>query len=368
MKTRIVCASLVCLLICFGLGAAYANAARLEQAQPRPLRVAISQIMPFAFKQGDVWTGFSVDLWDAAARRLGVAYEWVEVKSDEEQLQAVQSGDADVAIAAISMTPERERMVDFSLPYFDSGLQVAVRVQPNRPVLNALQSLGGLLSPAILQFFAGVLVLVFVLANVLWFVERRSNPAFQNGYLRGLGEGLWGVMLIIATGEHGDRDVPNVVKRLMVASMWLLGVVLVAQFTATVTSSLTVQQLQTSIQGPGDLPGKTIATAPGSIAAQYLTQLGLPYVEITSGDQGYNMLAQGQVQAIVFEAPTLQWWAAQRGKGVIRVVGPVFRLEKYGIAMPEGSPLRKQINETLLELYRDGTYEDIHGKWFSEGK
>jgi polar amino acid transport system substrate-binding protein len=176
------------------------------------------------------------------------------------------------------------------------------------------------------------------------------------------------VMLIIATGEHGDRDVPNVVKRLMVASMWLLGVVLVAQFTATVTSSLTVQQLQTSIQGPGDLPGKTIATVPGSIATQYLTQLGLPYVEFTSGEQGYNMLAQGQVQAIVFEAPTLQWWAAQRGKGVIQVVGPVFRPLKYGIAMPQGSPLRKQINEALLTLYQDGAYEDIHNKWFSEGK
>jgi polar amino acid transport system substrate-binding protein len=368
MKARIVCASLISLLICFGLGAAFTSAARLEQQPSRLLRVAISPIAPFVLKQGDEWTGFSVDLWDAIARRLGVNYQWVEVKSDAEQLQAVLRGDADVAIAAIAMTPEREQVVDFSLPYFDSGLQIAIRAQPNRPVLNALQSLGALLSPAILQFFAGVLFLVFVLANVLWFVERRSNPAFQKGYLRSLGEGLWGVMLIIATGEHGDRDAPNVVKRLIVASMWLMGVVLVAQFTATVTSSLTVQQLQTSIQGPGDLPGKTIATVPGSIAATYLTQLGVPYVEFTSGDQGYNLLAQGQVQAIVFEAPTLQWWAAKRGKGVLQIVGPVFRPLKYGIAMPQGSPLRKQINETLLTLYQDGAYEDIYGKWFSQGK
>jgi polar amino acid transport system substrate-binding protein len=367
MKTRLLAINVACLLLCFGLAATWADAARLEQAQPRQLRVAVSQIMPFAYKQGDQWTGFSVDLWDTIARRLGADYDWVEVKTDAEQLQAVQRGDADIAIGAITMTPERERMVDFSLPYFDSGLQILIHQDNSRPLLSALHLLRSLLSPVMLHFLAIAVVVVFALANVLWIIERRHNPAFQKGYLRGLGEGLWGVMLIIATGEHGDRDAPPIVKRLIVASMWLFGVVLVAQFTATVTASLTVQQLQSSIDGPGDLPGKTIATVPGSVAAQYLTQLGLPYVEFTSADEGYNLLVQGQAQAIVFEAPTLQYWVAKRGNGVLQIVGPVFRPEKYGIAMAEGSSLRKQINETLLKLYQDGTYEDIHGKWFSHG-
>jgi len=80
------------------------------------------------------------------------------------------------------------------------------------------------------------------------------------------------------------------------------------------------------------------------------------------------MLMQGQVQAIVFDAPTLQYWAARRGKGVLQVVGPLFRPEKYGIAVAEGSPLRKQINAALLQLYEDGKYEEIYNKWFSQGR
>jgi polar amino acid transport system substrate-binding protein len=278
--------------------------------------VAISPVVPFAFHQGDQWTGFSIDLWDAIARRLRIDYVWVEVKSRAEQLDAVKRGDADIAIAAVPMTSDSEPAFDFSIPILDAGLQIMVGTQPNRPVLDTVRSLP---YGMILQFFAIVFAIVFVLANVLWFVERRSNPLFQKGYLRGLSEGLWGVMLIIATGEHGDRDVLNVVKRLIVASMWLLGVVLVAQFTATVTSSLTVQQLQSSIQGPGDLPGKTIATVPGSLAAKYLTELGLPYTEISSTAEGLNTLSQGRVQAIVFEAPTLQYLAAKRGRGVLQV-------------------------------------------------
>ena len=207
-----------------------------------------------------------------------------------------------------------------------------------------------------------------MLANILWLIERQNNPRFQQGYLRGVLEGLWGVTLIIATGEHGDRDAPGVLKRLTVACMWLLGVVLVAQFTATVTSLQTVHQLHSNIRGPGDLPGKTIATKAGTTVADYLDQLRLPYVELTSAQHGCEMLLKGQVQAIVFDAPTLHYWVSRCGHGRLQVVGPLFRLQKYGIAVAAGSRLRKQINETLLTLYANGTYEEIYQKWFAETK
>jgi polar amino acid transport system substrate-binding protein len=329
------------------------------------LRVAISPVSPFAFHKGEEWTGFSIDLWDAIADRLGVDYEWVVVKSRAEQLEAIQHGDADIAMAAVPMTPEWEKMYDFSTPYFDSGLQIMVSTQPSNALLDSVRSLP---YGTLLRFFAVVLIIVFMLAHVLLIEERRNNPDFPKGYLRGLSEALWGVMLIVATGEHGDRDTPNSVKRLMVASMWLLGIVFVAEFTATVTSSLTVQQLQSTIQGPDDLPGKTIATVPGSIAAKYLTELGLPYTEISSVVEGLDTLLQGKVQAIVFEAPTLQYLAANRGKGILQVVGPIFHPQKYAIGMAIGNPLRKQINETLLTMYQDGTYEEIYAKYFSQNK
>src|SRR5262249_14694358 len=47
------------------------------------------------------------------------------------------------------------------------------------------------------------------------------------------------------------------------------------------------------------------------------------------------------------------------------VAGPIFRPEKFAIAVGQGSPLRKRINEALLAIYEDGTYEDIYTKWFS---
>ncbi len=65
--------------------------------------------------------------------------------------------------------------------------------------------------------------------------------------------------------------------------------------------------------------------------------------------------------------PSLQYWVAKRGNGMLQVVGPIFRPRKYGIAVGKGSPLRKRINEALLAIYEDGTYEDIYAKWLSRG-
>jgi ABC-type amino acid transport substrate-binding protein len=48
--------------------------------------------------------------------------------------------------------------------------------------------------------------------------------------------------------------------------------------------------------------------------------------------------------------------------------GPIFRPIKYGIAVKNGNPQRKKINEALLQVYDNGTYEDIYNKWFSLGK
>ncbi|MEN0106489.1 MAG: transporter substrate-binding domain-containing protein [Pseudomonas sp.] len=327
-----------------------------------PLRVAIADVAPFVLPHTAAPEGFSIDLWNELARRMNVEFAWVKTAAQADLLPAIHRGEADVAIAAITMTPEKERAVDFSLPYYDSGLQILVRAQDHDSFMDTFWSVPWL---AIGQFIAIALVIVLVLANLIWLIERKDTPSFQKPYLRAIGEGLWVTMLIIATGEHGERDAANRWRRVLVPVMWLIGVVLVAQLTATVTSSQTIARLQSNILGPEDLVGKTIATLPGTIAADYLTKRGLPFKPVYKAEDGMRLLTSGEVQAIVYHAPTLQYWAAKRGNGALAVVGPLFRPEKFGIAVPTGSPLRKAINEALLALYEDGTYEQLYAKWFA---
>jgi polar amino acid transport system substrate-binding protein len=361
--TRFARGGLELLLACFVALVACPALAAFQAAGP--LHVVTKPVAPFVLPGSGPPSGFSVDLWNEVAHRMGVESSWSVRPPQSDLVEAVRRGEADVAIAAIAMTSEGEKLVDFSHAYFDSGLQIMVRARTENRFFATLHSVPWL---TVLQFLGAAVLIYFALANVLWLIERRSNPEFQKTYVRALGEALWGTMLIIATGEHGDRNAPGVLKRATVASMWLLGVVLIAQLTATVTASQTVQRLQSIINGPEDLPGKSIATLPESTAAEYLSQRSLAFRTVNNGPDAIRMLERGEVQAIVFEAPTVQYWVAQQGGASVEVVGPVFQPEKLGMAVAEGSPLRKRINLALLEAYQDGTYEKIRAKWFSRRK
>src|SRR5205814_473066 len=87
-------------LVAAGIGLGVNGAGAEDAAQGKALRVAVKPIAPFVLKQSKDLTGFSIDLWNALAQSLKVNTAWVEVTTVGDQLQAVKSGKADVAIAA----------------------------------------------------------------------------------------------------------------------------------------------------------------------------------------------------------------------------------------------------------------------------
>lgn len=94
---------------------------------PRTMIVGTKQAPPFVMKEPDgTWTGLSVDLWRDIALQLGLRYEFQEVKTPEELVDGVARGQFDAAVAAITVTPAREQRVDFSQPFFNSGLSIAI--------------------------------------------------------------------------------------------------------------------------------------------------------------------------------------------------------------------------------------------------
>ncbi len=327
------------------------------------LHVVTGYASPFVKLPGTPVSGYSIEVWQEVARRLNVVTQWTVLPdlSDEAQLAAVAGGRADVAISALAITAEREALVDFSLPYFESGLQILVGTEEGDLMSGMLRTLG---SSAMLVLMAIGAGLMLALGHVLWLVERGHNPAFQRGYFRSIYEGVWGTWLIIATGEHGDRYTPRAMKRLTIGALWLFGVLFTAQLTAMVTSELTVQQLRSNIRGPGDLPGRSIATAPGSVAAAWLTAQGLHFAPLTDTETAYAMLTRGELDAVVYNAPQLRYWLANRGPSHATLVGQVFRPQGLGIAVATHSPLRERINMALLTMQEDGTADEIRRRWF----
>src|SRR5688572_3069140 len=98
-------------------------------APPAKLQVYTKPIEPFAFQRDGKDLGFALDLWQRVAAKLGVEYEvhWVETVG--KLIEAVTSKQADIGIAAISITSDREKSVDFTTPYYESGLAILTRAQ-----------------------------------------------------------------------------------------------------------------------------------------------------------------------------------------------------------------------------------------------
>ena len=96
-------------------------------AQAKDLVVGCdTNFMPFEFKQDGKYVGFDIDLWDAIAKDLGLKYKLMPMDFNG-LIPALQTGNIDAAIAAMTIKPERAEVVDFSSPYYNSGLLLLVK-------------------------------------------------------------------------------------------------------------------------------------------------------------------------------------------------------------------------------------------------
>lgn len=337
------------------------HAAVLAQPAQQQVRVAIKPLNPFVIREGETYNGFSIDLWREIADRNSwkTDFQWVETVGD--QIAAVESGGADVAIAGISMTPERETRVEFSYPIFSAGLQVMTTSGKESPLADIVDTF---FSPALLRILAFIALTIVLAGHVIWLVQRAREPSWPDGYFRGVWEGIWVAGTTLVTSDVGDHAPRQIVSR-VVALLWMFfAVIIIAYFTAAATSSLTVKRIQGTIGGPDDLPGKHVVSVTGSTASDWLRDHGIVHNDVVSIDEAYPLVTGGEADAIVYDAPVLQYHALHEGKGKIAVAGPVFNREDYGIALPPGSPLRKAINLTLLQIRADGTYQRLYNRWF----
>lgn len=92
----------------------------------KPYKVGIDTTYPpFEFQEGDEYKGIDVDLIRAIAKDQGFEIE-LEPMDFSGIIPAMQAGELDIAIAGMSITEDRKKVVDFSEPYFEAGLSLVV--------------------------------------------------------------------------------------------------------------------------------------------------------------------------------------------------------------------------------------------------
>ncbi len=354
-------------LFCLILALLAAVMAGPAAAADQPVRVAVHVLPPFVEQKDGALSGYSIDLWNAIAQRRHWTTQYVVVPDVDAQLSAIADKRADVGTGAISITAERDRAFDFSQPALHGGLQILVRNHRVAPEATALESLFHLLfSPAMLVWLGIAALLSVIPAHIVWFLERRHPEGIiaSRSYFPGIFQAFFWSLGTLATQAD---SMPRHWASRVLAVLWMFtSVVFVAFYTATLTATLTVQQFHSEINGPDDLPGKTVATVRGTTSADYLAGSGAHVLAYDRIDDAVAALKSKAADAVVYDAPVVQFLAARSDGASLAVTGSVFRSEDYGFAFRNGSELRRSVDVTLLMLREDGTYDRLTQKWFGK--
>lgn len=85
---------------------------------------------PFAFKDGDTYKGFDLELWAEVAK--GMNRKWrLQPMEFSALIPALQTRNIDLIVSQLFIKPERQKVIDFSDPYYDSGLIAVTRADNN---------------------------------------------------------------------------------------------------------------------------------------------------------------------------------------------------------------------------------------------
>ncbi|XP_062270324.1 glutamate receptor ionotropic, delta-1 isoform X2 [Platichthys flesus] len=347
------------------------------------------------------YKGFSIDVLDALAKILGFKYEIYQV-SDSKYGSQLPNGSwngmigdliskkADLAVSAITITPERENVVDFSKRYLDYSVGILLR-KPEEKI-----NIFSLFAPFDLAVWACIAAAIPVVGVLIFLLNRLQalRASGQNppagppapGGSGSLHSAIW-IVYGAFVQQGGDSVVGSVALRIVMGSWWLFTLIVCSSYTANLAAYLTVSRMDHAIWSFQDLVRQVdvdYGTVRDSAVYDYFRNKGTnpleqdsSYAELwrtISKNQGLDYSvsspsegirkAKKSPYAFLWDMAVLEYAALTDDDCTITVSGSSMSSKGYGIAMQHGSPYRDLFSQKILELQEKGDLDIMKQKWW----
>ncbi|XP_011495765.1 PREDICTED: glutamate receptor 1 isoform X3 [Ceratosolen solmsi marchali] len=375
-------------------------------------------------KMKDRYEGYCKDLADLITRKLNISWDIQIVKDGKygSENPTVPGGwdgmvgelirkEADIAIAPMTITSERERVIDFSKPFMSLGISIMIKkpVKQNPGVFSFLNPLSKEIWVCVIFSYIGVSIVLFIVSRFSpyeWRVltigsSRDPSLVSRDGTLQhshgpqgsphtqhtsmandfSILNSLWFALGAIMQ-QGGDISPRSISGRIVGSVWWFFTLILISSYTANLAAFLTVERMVTPINSPEDLAAQTevqYGTLQHGSTWDFFrrSQIELykqmwrfmnenKQVFVNSYDEGIQRVRMSKGKyALLIESPKNDYINEREPCDTMKV-GRNLDAKGFGIATPLGSPLRDSINLAVLSLKESGELAKLMNKWWYE--
>ncbi|XP_072901795.1 glutamate receptor ionotropic, kainate 1 isoform X4 [Hemitrygon akajei] len=342
----------------------------------------------------DRFEGYCLDLLKELSNILGFTYEVRLVADGKYGAQNEKSewngmvGElinhkADLAVAPLTITYVREKVIDFSKPFMTLGISILYR-KPNGTnpgVFSFLNPLSPDIWMYVLLACLGVSCVLFVIARFTpyeWYNPHPCNPdsdVVENNFT--LLNSFWfGVGALM---QQGSELMPKALSTRIVGGIWwFFTLIIISSYTANLAAFLTVERMDSPIDSADDLAKQTKieygAVRDGSTMTFFKKSKISTYEKmwafmnsrkqtalLKNNDEGIQRVLTTDY-ALLMESTSIEY-VTQRNCNLTQI-GGLIDSKGYGVGTPIGSPYRDKVTIAILQLQEEGKLHMMKEKWW----
>ncbi len=331
----------------------------VENIESRVMRVGVLENPPFSFynEATSQWDGLDVEVFQAVASELNIAFEISKISLDRLE-QDLENGKFDILFGGFKY---RDPMFLGGVPvsYLDSSLAIASD-QTNQEFSRAFFAL--LISK---KLWLSVLILLVILtlsgAAISRFESSDRNRYNKNFFSKLWGGFIWSLLIFSAIGA----DMPRSRGAKIFGVVWIFVTIFAsAGIIGSVSSSLTLQQMEPIIQSPQDLRHVTVGAAKDTQGSNYLKKHHINYLGYNDLDEAIEAAHVKEVTAVVSDEIALRFALKNRSVKDLSVIPLKLTHEPYVFVFPQKSPFLIPFKKALhMFVNQDPSWHDIVYKY-----
>jgi len=321
-----------------------------SQTNDKKILVGYTSAAPFIVENGKNIEGLNMWLWKRVANDLNLDYELVSMEFSS-MLDSVRSGGIDLSINPLTITSQRSKDMEFTHSFYASNTTIAIAEVSSFDKFKIF--LSGFLN---VGFLSGLLILLFIifLFGVLgWLFERKMNPDVFRPGKRGLWDGMWWSAVTLTTVGYGDKAPVTKLGKVTALVLMFGGLLFISGLTASIASSLTVDQLTNNPDGFNEFKDRVVGTIVNSGTEHFLSEHFFKNINTYPNvPSGLKDLDKGKINAFMYDEPILKY-AIQKDSTLsnLELLPVKFDIQFYAFGLPKTHiELEQRISQRILEI------------------